>query len=120
MSPLLEREGSLRSVKEDPNVSAFSLTLKPEQGAEPLWITLPVWGEAQWESLAHPSHGQAALAPALGDSRDGPSSAQTSPEPALQELLWARGSGDEDAQGMVGKEVLTAASGDSLDLVVFP
>lgn len=85
MSPLPEREGSPYSLKEDPSVSAFSLTLKPEQGAEPLWLTAPV-GEAGWESLARPRHGPAALAPALGDSGDGPSRAQTSPEPALQEL----------------------------------
>lgn len=57
MSPLLGREGSLCSLKGDPKVSAFSPTLKAEQGAEPLWITVLVSGEAQRESLAHPGTG---------------------------------------------------------------
>lgn len=80
-----EQEGCLCSLKEDPNVSAFRLTLKPEQGAEPPWLTrTAAVGEARWGSLARPRHGPAAL----GDS---PSHAQPSPEPALHELLWATG-----------------------------
>lgn len=109
-------------MKEDPGISAFSLTLKPEEGGEPARIALPAWGETQRKSLAHPRHERAALASGeSGESRSASGTAGATVGP----LCWAVDNGCEDARVMVGKGAFIAAGlpgalGTSLGVELLP